>query len=300
MNDRFMPDVDRVAASRAAVIARRARAQVKSQLAEGIRTAVDVFTVATIDPESVEARLRVTEFLGSIPGIGAIKTPRILESLAISPRKRIGALGSTQALSLAHFLRERAKSRGEHHTPRVVVLAGPTAVGKGTVVAQILSKFPDVHMSISATTREPRPGEVHGVNYFFVSSSEFDRLIAQDELLEWAVVHGTHRYGTPRGPIENALAAGNSVLLEIDIQGARQVKDHMPAARTVFLSPPSWEELARRLEGRGTEELDERLRRLETAREELAARHEFDVRVVNDDVNRAAQQVVDLMGLTEE
>lgn len=300
MTDRPMPIVDRVAASRAAVVARRARARVKAQLADGSRTAVDVFTVASIDPESVEARIRVTEFLGSIPGIGSIKTPRILESLAISPRKRIGALGRSQSGSLDNFLRERAKNRGEHHTPRVVVLAGPTAVGKGTVVSRIIAKFPDVHMSVSATTREPRPGEVDGVNYFFVSSSEFDRLIAHDELLEWAVVHGTHRYGTPRGPIDEALSAGNSVLLEIDIQGARQVKEHMPEARTVFLSPPSWDELARRLEGRGTEDLDERLRRLETAREELAARHEFDVRVVNDDVNTAAQQVVDLMGLTEE
>ena len=300
MPEPTMPDVDRAAASRAAVAARRARALVKKQLADGARTAVDVFTVAAIDPESVEARIRVTEFLASMPGIGAIKVPRILESLAISPRKRIGSLGRTQAKSLRGFLHERALSRGEHHVPRVVVLAGPTAVGKGTVVSRILSKFPAVHMSVSATTRDPRPGEVEGVNYFFVTPTEFDRLIASDELLEWAVVHGTHRYGTPRGPIDLALAQGNSVLLEIDIQGARQVKEHMPEARTVFLSPPSWDELARRLEGRGTEDLDERLRRLETAREELAARHEFDVRVINDDVNTAAQQVVDLMGLTEE
>lgn len=295
-----MPEVDRAAASRAAIAARRARAAVKAELASRERTAVDVFTVARIDPDSVEARLRVTEFLGSLPGIGDVKIPRILESLDISPRKRIGSLGRKQRGALSSFLRDRAVSRDEHHTPRVVVLAGPTAVGKGTVVSRILEKFPMVHMSVSATTRQPRPGEVDGVNYFFVSTNEFDRLIANNELLEWAVVHGTHRYGTPRKPIEQALATGHSVLLEIDIQGARQVKSHMPVARSVFLEPPSWDELARRLEGRGTEELDERLRRLETAREEMAARLEFDVRVVNDDVKSAAQHVVDLMGLTEE
>jgi len=295
-----MPEVDRVAASQAAVAARRARASIKGDLGNGQRTAVDVFTVARIDPDSVEARLRATEFLGSLPGIGAVKVPQIMETLEISPRKRLGSLGRRQQEALGRFLKRRAATRDEHHTPRVVVLAGPTAVGKGTVVSRIVQKFPSVHMSVSATTRSPRPGEVEGINYFFVSATEFDRLIADEELLEWAVVHGTHRYGTPRGPIDQALRAGHSVLLEIDIQGARQVKLHMPEARTVFLEPPSWDELARRLEGRGTEDLDERLRRLETAREELAARLEFDVRVVNNDVNSAAQQVVDLMGLTEE
>lgn len=293
-----MPEVDRAAASRAAVAARRARAAVKKSLAEGTRSARDVFTVARIDSESVEASIRVTKFLASLPAIGATKVDRILAGLGISPRKRLGALGVRQSWALNEFLVERERSRGERSKPQVVVLAGPTAVGKGTVVARIVDRFPEVHMSVSATTRSPRVGEVDGVNYFFVSPAEFDRLIAGDELLEYAVVHGTHRYGTPRKPIEESLKAGHSVLLEIDIQGARQVKQHMPAARTVFLEPPSWDELARRLEGRGTEELDERLRRLETAREELAARMEFDVRVVNDDVDKAAQQVVDLMGLS--
>ncbi len=293
-----MPEVDRAAASRAAVAARRARAAVKTSLAEGTRSARDVFTVARIDAESVEASIRVTKFLASLPAIGATKVDRILAELEISPRKRLGALGVRQSRALNKFLIERERLRGESSKPQVVVLAGPTAVGKGTVVARIVDRFPEVHMSVSATTRSPRVGEVDGVNYFFVSPAEFDRLIADDELLEYAVVHGTHRYGTPRKPIEESLKAGHSVLLEIDIQGARQVKQHMPAARTVFLEPPSWDELARRLEGRGTEELDERLRRLETAREELAARMEFDVRVVNDDVDEAAQQVVDLMGLS--
>ena len=295
-----MPDVDRVAAARAAVAARRGRASVKASLSHGERTAIDVFTVASIDRDSSEASLRVTDFLMSVPALGAKKVSGLMASLGISPRKRLGALGRRQNAELREFLVERARLRGEHSRSRVVVLAGPTAVGKGTVVSRILQDFPDVHMSVSATTRAPRPGEVDGVNYFFMSPEEFDRLIDEDQLLEWAVVHGTHRYGTPRAPVDESLRNGISVLLEIDIQGARQVKKHMPEARTVFLEPPSWEELSRRLESRGTEQADERLRRLETAREEMAARLEFDVRVVNDDVTKAAQQVVDLMGLTKE
>ena len=293
-----MPVVDRVAASQAAIAARRARADIKRSISTGTRTALDVFTVARIDPDSSEAHLRVTDFLKSMPGVGDVKVSRIMSDFGISERKRLGFLGQRQTHAVNEFLRERARRQGEQQTPRVIVLAGPTAVGKGTVVSRILDHYPQVHMSVSATTREPRPGEVDGVNYFFVSPAEFDDLIARDELLEWAVVHGTHRYGTPRGPIEDSLRRGLSVLLEIDIQGARQVKRHMPEARTVLLEPPSWEELARRLEQRGTESLDERLRRLETAREELAARMEFDVRVTNDDVISAAQHVVDLMGLT--
>lgn len=295
-----MPEVDRVAAARAAVAARRGRASIKAALSDGGRTAIDVFTVASIDRDSSEASLRVTDFLMSLPALGAKKVSGLMVSLGISPRKRLGALGRRQVAELRQFLVERARMRREHARSQVVVLAGPTAVGKGTVVSRILQDFPDVHMSVSATTRAPRPGEVEGVNYFFVSPEEFDRLIDEDELLEWAVVHGTHRYGTPRAPIDESLRRGISVLLEIDIQGARQVKTHMPEARTVFLEPPSWEELSRRLESRGTEQADERLRRLETAREEMAARLEFDVRVLNDDVTKAAQQVVDLMGLTKE
>jgi guanylate kinase len=154
-----------------------------------------------------------------------------------------------------------------------------------------------VWLSVSATTRPPRPGEVHGVHYLFVSDAEFDRLVQTGQMLEWAVVHGRHRYGTPRGPVEEALGRGIPVLLEIDLQGARQVRQVMPSARFVFLAPPSWEELTRRLVGRGTEGPEERERRLATARTELAAEGEFDVTVVNDDVTRAADELVSWMGL---
>ena len=178
---------------------------------------------------------------------------------------------------------------------RLVVLAGPTAVGKGTVAADIREHHPEVWISVSATTREARPGEVNGVHYWFVSDEEFDRMIEDDDLLEWAVVHGRNRYGTPRQPVDLALASGHPAMLEIDLQGARQVRQTMPEALFVFLEPPSWDELVRRLIGRGTESEEERTRRLETAVEELRAEPEFDVTVVNTDVRTAAEELVSLM-----
>ncbi|PVU81708.1 guanylate kinase (plasmid) [Cellulomonas sp. WB94] len=180
---------------------------------------------------------------------------------------------------------------------RLTVLAGPTAVGKGTVSADLRARYPRVWLSVSATTRPPRPGEVDGVHYHFVSPEKFDAMIEDGELLEWAVVHGRNRYGTPRGPVEERLAAGEPALLEIDLQGARQVRATMPEARFVFLAPPSWEELERRLVGRGTEDAAERQRRLATARVELAAESEFDHVIVNDDVHRATDELIQVMGL---
>ena len=180
---------------------------------------------------------------------------------------------------------------------RLTVLAGPTAVGKGTVSADIRERYPEVWLSVSATTRPSRPGEIDGKHYWFVSPGEFDRMVAEGELIEWAVVHGVHRYGTPRRAVEEALAAGRPALLEIDLQGARQVRASLPGALFVFLAPPSWDELVRRLVGRGTETLQERERRLDTARLELAAEPEFDVTIVNDDVHRATDELVQCMGL---
>lgn len=179
--------------------------------------------------------------------------------------------------------------------PRLLVLAGPTAVGKGTVAAAVREDYPDVWISVSATTRKPRPGEVDGEHYHFVSDEEFDRMIAERDLLEYAVVHGHAKYGTPRKPVEDALAEGRPAMLEIDLQGARQVKANMPEALLVFLAPPSWEELVRRLVGRGTETEAERERRLATAKVELAAEAEFDVTIVNHEVHEAAAELVKLM-----
>ncbi len=188
---------------------------------------------------------------------------------------------------------------GPAHGPsRLVVLAGPTAVGKGTVAAYVREHFPQVWLSVSVTTRPPRAGEVDGVHYLFVDEAEFERLRTTGQLLEWAVVHGRARYGTPREPVVRALAEGRPALLEIDLQGARQVRAQMPDALFVFLAPPSWEELVRRQVGRGTEDAGEREVRLATARAELAAAQEFDVTVVNDDVPRAATELVSLMSTT--
>ena len=178
---------------------------------------------------------------------------------------------------------------------RLMVISGPTAVGKGTVIRYILEHHPEIKLSVSATTRAPRPGEVDGVAYHFLSLEEFDAKIAAGQMLEYAVVHGTNKYGTLREPVEAALAAGQLMILEIDIQGARQVKQAMPEANLVFIAPPSWEELVSRLTGRGTETVEEQARRLETAREELAAQSEFDHVVINDEVADCALRIVDLM-----
>jgi guanylate kinase len=192
---------------------------------------------------------------------------------------------------------DAAPARPEQHRSRLVVLAGPTAVGKGTVAAEVRDTHPEVWISVSATTRRPRPGEEDGVHYWFVADEEFDRMVADGELLEWALVHQSARYGTPRRPVERALAEGRPAMLEIDLQGARQVRETMPEALFVFLKPPSWEELVRRLVGRGTESAEERALRLDTARLELAAEAEFDVTIVNHEVHAAADQLVALMML---
>lgn len=185
-------------------------------------------------------------------------------------------------------------SDGSDRQAFLIVLAGPTAVGKGTVAACVRERHPDIWISVSATTRKPRPGEIDGVHYHFVTDEQFDAMIAADELLEWAVVHSAARYGTPKRPVEEQLAAGRPALLEVDLQGARQVRERMPEALFCFLAPPTWDELVRRLVGRGTEGEAERERRLRTARVELAAEREFDVTIVNTDVREACDELVGL------
>ncbi|GAA3479354.1 guanylate kinase [Streptomyces yanii] len=178
--------------------------------------------------------------------------------------------------------------------PRLTVLSGPSGVGKSTVVAHMRKVHPEVWLSVSATTRKPRPGERNGVHYFFVDNDEFDKLIANGELLEWAEFAG-NRYGTPRRAVLERLDAGEPVLLEIDLQGARLVRQSMSDARLVFLAPPSWDELVRRLTGRGTEAPEVIERRLSAARVELAAESEFDTTLVNTSVEDVSRELLALM-----
>jgi guanylate kinase len=177
---------------------------------------------------------------------------------------------------------------------RLVVLSGPSGVGKSTVVRQLRAAHPEVWISVSATTRLPRPGEVDGVHYHFLNRSEFLRRARNGEFLEWAEFAG-HLYGTPRDEVTRRLAEGSSVLLEIDLQGARQIRRTYPDALLVFLKPPSWEELVRRLTERATEPPDLVQRRLATAREELAAESEFDMTVINTNVRAVCEQLVALL-----
>ena len=178
---------------------------------------------------------------------------------------------------------------------KLLVLSGPSAVGKGTLASFIIANNEDFELSVSATTRSARSGEVAGESYMFVTDQEFSRLIESAELLEWATVHGQHRYGTPRLPVERALAEGKNVVLEIDVQGAFQVKQAFPAALLVFVNPPSFEELEARLNKRGTESPEDKRLRLETAKSELLQAESFDFQVINDEVARCAQEVVDLV-----
>ncbi|SEH81939.1 guanylate kinase [Mycolicibacterium rutilum] len=178
----------------------------------------------------------------------------------------------------------------------MIVLSGPSAVGKSTVVRCLRERVPDMYFSVSVTTRAPRPGEVDGVDYSFVTPERFQQLIADGELLEWAEIHGgLHRSGTPARPVRDAIAAGRPVLIEVDLAGARAVKAAMPEVITVFLAPPSWAELESRLISRGTETPEAMQRRLATAQAELAAQGDFDQVVVNSQLESACAELVSLL-----
>lgn len=284
--------VDQKLGVAAAVKARQDRAALKADIRSGKISALKVLARSGATDKAAST-LRVSEFLKQLSGLGAVKVAKLQEELEISENKRLGGLGAHQRKKLREYLLSRTDA--PTYSPRLAILAGPTAVGKGTVSAYIRQHYPEIIISISATTRPPRPGEVDGRDYFFVSNEEFDAMIAAGELLEWAVVHQQNKYGTPKQAVSEMLAGGQNVLLEIDLQGARQVIENSSNVLSIFLLPPSWGELVRRLEGRGTEAESERIRRLETAKVEMAAAPEFDYLVVNDEVARAAEEVVDLI-----
>lgn len=176
----------------------------------------------------------------------------------------------------------------------LLVVSGPAGAGKGTLVSRLSDRVSDVWVSVSATTRAPRPGEVDGVHYFFYDEERFDRAVEEGGMLEWAHVHG-HRYGTPRATVEEMMAQGRQVVLEIDVQGAFQVREMIPAAKLIFIEPPSLEVLESRLRGRGTEDDAEVRRRMKTAKVELSRKMEYDVQLVNDDLDQATEALVDLV-----
>ena len=247
-----------------------------------------ILTLAVND-EAI-AKMRVAELLESFAGVGKVRALGILEKLNISPTRRIQGLGVSQRENLLKEFPDRvaAAQRG-----KLLVLSGPGGVGKSTI-AKLLRDSGEFWVSISATTRTARHNEIDGVDYFFYTDEEFDNAVKGALFLEWANFAGA-RYGTPRKPVEDALRDGKSVLLEIEIAGAKQVKERAPEAVLVFLEPPSWEELVSRLEGRGTDSPERRAARLELAQEELAQAGFFDISLVNERVEEVVAHLISLV-----
>jgi guanylate kinase len=267
--------------------ARQVRAATKARVKAGELTLSAIFDLASVD-EAV-AKMRVVELLESFAGVGKVRAITTLDRLSISQTRRIQGLGSAQRANLLLEFPDRvaAMQRG-----KLIVLSGPGGVGKSTV-AKALRQTHTFWVSISATTRIARHNEVDGVDYYFYTESEFDSAIKSSLFLEWAEFAGS-RYGTPRKPVEDALRDGKNVLLEIEIAGARQVKERAPEAILVFLQPPSWEELVSRLEGRGTDSPERRAARLALAQEELAQSSLFDLNVINERVEEVVERLIGL------
>lgn len=265
---------------------RQERAKAKNDIHRGEITFAQFLSLADGNP--VLAKMRVAELLESLPGYGKIRAQALMERFEISPTRRVQGLGRHQrAALLKEFDIPSPDPRGQ-----LLVLSGPGGVGKSTV-AKALREVPGFWVSVSATTREPRYNEVPGFDYFFYSNEEFDQAIADNQFLEWAEFAG-NRYGTPRKAVEDALASGVNVLLEIEIAGAKQVREQSREAHLVFLEPPSWEELVSRLEGRGTDSPERRAARLALAQEELAAASFFDTVIVNTEVNEVVEALIRL------
>ncbi len=283
----ILTEAEREAALAKARNSRAHRAQIKAQVRSGTINVEKVLELAASD-EAV-AKMRISELLESLPGVGKVRAIGILDRLGISHTRRIMGLGRHQRTGL---IKEFAIPRDKIHDGTLVVLSGPGGVGKSTVSKEIRAHN-DFWVSVSATTRKPRHNESHGVDYIYMSDEEFDRAISNGYFLEWAAFAGA-RYGTPRQAVLDALALGKDVLLEIDIEGAKQVKANWPDAILVFLEPPSWEELVSRLEGRATDSPERRAQRLALAQDEMAQAPFFDHILVNDQVEQVVSSLIRL------